>query len=76
MNAKLAYDIVTSNSTIINTDQELSFQAGLIHSEMRKTLKDFGLTDAYILATTRKLNAKILTGNLHFKDVKEAVMLK
>jgi predicted nucleic acid-binding protein len=73
---KSIYDILTSNSKIINADEELSFQAGLIHCEMRKTLKDFGLTDAYILATARKLEAKVLTGDKHFKDVKEAVLIK
>lgn len=75
MNVKLAYDIITSNSIIVNADQTLSLQAGLIHCEMRKTLKDFGLTDAYILATARKLNAQVLTGDLHFKNVKEAILL-
>jgi len=43
---------------------------------MRKTLKDFGLADSYVLATARKLDARILTGDMHFKDVKEATMIK
>ena len=74
--AKIAYDVLTNNSKIINVDEELSFQAGLIHCEMRKTLKDFGLADSYVLATARKLSAKILTGDIHFKNIKEAVLLK
>ncbi len=76
MDAKVAYDIVTSNSTVISADEELSMQAGLIHSEMRKTVKDFGLADAYILATARMLNAEVLTGDMHFKNVKGAVLIK
>jgi predicted nucleic acid-binding protein len=43
---------------------------------MRKNSKDFGLADAYVLATARKLKAKILTGDEHFKPVKEAIMIK
>ena len=43
---------------------------------MRKTLKDFGLADAYVLAAARRLNAKVLTGDLHFKNIKDAVMIK
>jgi len=74
--AKIAYDILTSNSKIIDADEELSFQAGLLHHEMRKTVKDFGLADAYILATAGKLKAKIVTGDLHFKNMKEAVLIK
>ena len=72
---KIAYDVLLSNSQIINVDEELSWQAGLLHFEMRKAKKDFGLADAYVLATARKLKSKILTGDLHFKDVKEAVFI-
>jgi predicted nucleic acid-binding protein len=43
---------------------------------MRKTLKDFGLADAYVLATARRLNAIILTGDLQFKNIKDAVMIE
>jgi predicted nucleic acid-binding protein len=73
--AKLAYDVLLSNSQIINADEELSLQAGLVHCEMRKTQKDFGLADAYILAAARKLESKILTGDPHFQGTKEAVMI-
>ena len=73
--AKIAYDVLSSNSQIINVDEELSLQAGLIHCEMRKTSKDFGLADAYILATARKLKSKIVTGDPHFQGIKEAIMI-
>ncbi len=73
--AKVAYDVLLSNSQIINVDEELSFQAGLIYSEMRKTSKDFGLADAFILATARKLKSKIVTGDPHFQGIKEALMI-
>jgi len=47
----------------------------LLHAEMRKQMKDFGLSDAFVMATARKLNARVLTGNPHFKGLKEAVMI-
>jgi predicted nucleic acid-binding protein len=72
---KIAYDILLSNSQIIRVDEELSLQAGLLHCEMRKIAKDFGLADAYVLATARRLKSKILTGDEHFKSVKEAIMI-
>ena len=70
------YTMLLSNSQVININEDLSKHAGLLHCEMRKTLKDFGLADAYVLATARKLKAKVLTGDVHFKDVKEAVLIK
>ena len=73
---KEAFNILSSNSRIVIIDKELSFQAGLIHSEMRKTMKDFGLADAYVVATAEKLKAKVLTGDQHFKNNKDVVMIK
>ncbi len=71
-----AYTMLLSNSQVVDVDEELSKQAGLLHCEMRKALKDFGLADAYVLATARKLKAKVLTGDVHFKGVKEAVLIR
>ncbi len=72
---KIAYDVLLSNSQIISVDEELSLQAGLLHCEMRKNTKDFGLADAYVLATARRLKAKILAGDAHFKLIKEAIII-
>ena len=73
---KVAYDVLLSNSKVINADEELSKDAGLVHAEVRKTEKDFGLADAYVLATARKLKSKILTGDPHFKNMKETILIK
>ena len=48
-----AYSILSGNSQIVNIDKEVSLQAGLVHCEMRQTLKDFGLADAYVLAVAK-----------------------
>jgi predicted nucleic acid-binding protein len=73
---EVAYTMLLSNSQIIDINEELSKHAGLLHCEMRKTVKDFGLADAYVLATARMLKAKVLTGDAHFKSVKEAVLIE
>jgi predicted nucleic acid-binding protein len=73
---KVAYDVLLGNSKIVVVDEEISLQAGLLHFEMRKNARDFGLADAYVLATARKLKAKILTGDEHFKPVKVAIIIK
>lgn len=72
---KAAYALVSGNSQVANVDEALSVEAGLLQCEMRKTLKDFGIADAYVLATARKFRAKILTGDPHFKNMKEAVLI-
>ena len=73
---KVAYALLSGNSQIVGVNEELSVDAGLLHFEMRKTLKDFGIADAYVLATARKFKSKILTGDPHFKGVKEAILIK
>ena len=70
-----AYRILLSNSDVIDVDEELSKQTGIIHAEMRKRKKDFGLADAFVLATARKLGTRILTGDPHFQGVKEATLV-
>ena len=71
-----AYDMLLSNSQVINADEEVSKQAGLLHAEMRKTKKDFGLADAYVLATAKELKAKILTGDAHFQNLNDVFLIK
>jgi len=70
-----AYNFITSLSKIYDVNNELSKNAGFLHAEIRKTIKDFGLVDAFILAISKELKAKILTGNKHFKSFKEAVFI-
>jgi predicted nucleic acid-binding protein len=73
---EVAYSLLLSNSQIVDADEELSKYAGLLHAEMRRKEKDFGLADACVLATARKLKSKVLTGDVHFKSVKDAVLIR
>ena len=71
-----AYSLLLSNSQIIDADEELSKRAGELHAEMRLKQRDFGLADSYVLATARKLNSLILTGDAHFRNLKDAILIK
>ncbi|MGD0804584.1 MAG: PIN domain-containing protein [Candidatus Bathyarchaeia archaeon] len=67
--------IIGGNSTVVEADEQLSYDAGMMHAEVRQTIRDFGLADAYVLATARKLGARVLTGDPHFKDIGDAIMI-
>jgi len=71
-----AYRAITANSKVAEITPKLAKQAGLFHSEIKKKIKDFGLADAIILTLAKELNAKIITGDPHFKGFKEAVFMK
>ena len=67
--------VIRGNSTIFEADEQLSYETGILHAEVRRTIKDFGLSDAYVLATARKLSARVLTGDPHFNGLKDVIML-
>jgi predicted nucleic acid-binding protein len=64
--AKITNEI-NSFSTVIDMDRETLELAGILKFEKRKTIKDFGLVDAIILATAKKYNLKVLTSDKHFE---------
>jgi len=71
-----AYDILVSNSQVLDVDEEISKETGVLHSKMREVKRDFGLADAYVLTTARRTNAMVLTGDVHFEGVKEAILIR
>lgn len=70
-----AYTQMLVLSKIEPISPETAKQAGIVKQEMRKKHENFGLADAIILVTARAIGAKVLTGDRHFKGVKEAQML-
>ena len=51
-------------------------EAAKIREQQRKTMKDFGLMDAIILAKQQGFNAKVVTGDPHFKNQKDVMFLE
>jgi len=74
-NADTAYQAMTSNAKVFNIDSDVARDAGLFHAEVREKVKDFGLVDALILISARKLKAKVLTRDKHFKGFRETVFV-
>lgn len=76
---RLLFIIKVSN--IIKLDVELAIKGGLCWIELRdlakaKNLpKKPSLSDGIILAATRKINGKVITGDPHFKFLKEVIYL-
>lgn len=70
---------ITSKTVVVALNEEIAVNAGKIKGIVRKKCSDkkhFGLSDAIILATARKLNAKVLTGDKHFEGLTDAFLLK
>lgn len=74
-NPKLALDHINNLSSVLNLTQDISLIAGRLHFENKKLNKNFGMLDAFIVATAQKINAKILTGDYDFKPFKETIFI-
>jgi predicted nucleic acid-binding protein len=75
-NPEKAYSILISLSKIYNLDINFVKEAGLLHAEIKKDIKDFGMIDSFILLTAKKTNAKLITADNHFKNFKETILIK
>lgn len=71
-----AYKIILSNSKNFDISPKLAREAGILHAEIKKKIKDFGLADAFVLTTSRILNAKLVTGDSHFKSFNNVILIK
>lgn len=56
-------------------DGNIAVLAAKIHAENKIKSPNFGLADAFIFASARNRKIKVVTGDPHFKDFKDAIML-
>lgn len=74
-NAQERTDFIIKRCAVVILDEKIAIEAAKIHAEKKVKFPDFGLADAIILASARSRNMKVLTGDPHFKNFKDAVML-
>jgi len=74
-NSEIPYKAIITNSQIIELTPDLAKEAGLFHADMREKMRDFGLIDAIIWVVARKLKARLITCDFHFKDFKNVLFL-
>ncbi|MBI4044624.1 MAG: PIN domain-containing protein [Candidatus Diapherotrites archaeon] len=67
LDRKQVFHTVKNLSTLIEISQDDLELAGILKTEKRKTVKDFGMIDSIILATAKNYKLKIVTGDKHFK---------
>lgn len=74
-NAELAYKVIISKSKILDLTPKIAKEAGLLQAQMRKKYPQFGIVDAILIETAKSTGTKIITGDHHFKDFKEAIII-
>lgn len=73
--ANQCHKVIQDQCALIVTDEDIALHAGEIHATFKKKMPDFGMADAFVLASARDRSVKVLTGDPHFKDIEDAVML-
>ena len=76
LDAERAYQIISSLSKVLAIGTTNAREAGILHAETKRKIKDFGLADAFTLAVAREQKARVLTGDEHFRGFKEAMFMK
>ena len=69
-------EFIKSKSQISYLSDEISDLSSDLYIEMRKKSKDSSIIDAIILATARVNDAKLLTGDKHFKTIEDVLFLE
>ena len=69
------FNFIKTKSKICPLDSNLASIAGKIRY-IRKHINGWGIADSIILATAKLFKANILTGDEHFRDLKESIMVK
>ena len=69
------FKTIRTNSIIIPAMEHDWIEAGKEKFEQRKTQHDFGLIDAMILIKQKRCLCKIISGDKHFKNIKNVIFL-
>lgn len=67
---------VKLNTKIIDIDDVVAKEAGMIKNNLRKKHPDFGIIDAIVLATARINNSRLLTGDIHLLNEDDVIDIK
>lgn len=70
------FRIVRANSYIVTVTEHNWISAADERFEQRKRQRDFGLIDSIILVKQKEFNCKIISGDKHFKGLRNVLFLE
>ena len=69
-------DFIRASSQILDLTFDTAIAAGENAIEMKKRVAGWGLADSIVLMHAREANARVVTGDEHFRKVKEALFIR
>lgn len=73
---EIAVGTLRSMATMMVIDLEMAHQTAHIYNQQRKEKPKFGIVDAHLLAAAKMNGAKVLTCDLDFLGMSEAIVIK
>ncbi len=69
-------DFIHSSSQILELPFDLAVVSGELDVEMKRMVKGWGIVDSILLSIARSFDAKVVTGDEHFRKLKEVIFIK
>ncbi len=69
-------EFVRAASQILDLSFEAAVMAGELDAEMKKKVRGWGLADSIVLTMARLAGARAVTGDQHFRGVKDTIFVK
>ncbi len=66
---------ITTSTAIVNLTKDIAVKAGEVNAVMKAKVKGWGMADSITLATAQVAKAKVVTGDKHFKGLKQAILI-
>ncbi len=73
---KQYYEFIKMHSKITQGTESFILKFGRTYNQAKKEIRGIGMADVIVLLTAEEENAKILTGDEHFKGNEQAIMLR
>ena len=73
--AELRRTFIKSRSALIPLDEDLAVEAAKTDVAMKRKVQNWGLADSIVLSTARDRKGKVVTGDPHFRELDDALMI-
>ncbi|MEM3549554.1 MAG: type II toxin-antitoxin system VapC family toxin [Candidatus Bathyarchaeia archaeon] len=67
---------IKEKSALASLDETIAIESAKIDVEMKKKVKGWGLADSIVYATALTKKAEIVTGDEHFRNLKNVIFIK
>ena len=69
-------EFIRASSQIFDLDFDMAIEAGKIDLDMKKKEKGWGLADSIVLCLAKTQKGKVVTGDLHFRELDNVIFTK